>query len=50
MYSAAFAWAKAVNCIEQQYGPYVTTWLDDAELVEMKENTLIIGLQNYCRW
>jgi len=42
MYSAAFAWAKAVNCIEQQYGPYVTTWLDDAELVEMKENTLII--------
>lgn len=42
MYSAAYAWAKAVNCIEQQFGPYVATWLDDAELVEMKEDTLII--------
>lgn len=42
MYSAAFAWAKAINYIDTQFGAYVTTWLDDAEVVEMKDDMLII--------
>lgn len=34
MYSAAYAWAKAINYIDTQFGGYVSTWLDDAEVVE----------------
>lgn len=42
MYSAAFAWAKAINYIDTQFGAYISTWLDDAEVVEMKDDMLII--------
>lgn len=42
MYSAAYAWAKAINYIDTQFGGYVSTWLDDAEVVELKEDVLII--------
>lgn len=42
MYSAAFVWAKAMNYIETPFVPYVLTWLDDAELVELKDDQLII--------
>ena len=43
MYSAAFAWAKAINYIEAQFGPLIiTTWLDDAEVVELKDDKLVI--------
>lgn len=42
MYSAAFAWAKAMNDIERQFGPCVLTWLDDAELISLREDQLII--------
>ena len=43
MYSAAYAWAKAINYIEDQFGPYViTAWLDDAELVKLEDDQLVI--------
>ena len=42
MYSAAYAWARAINYIDTQFGGYVSTWLDDAEVVELKEDVLII--------
>ena len=43
MYSAAFAWAKALNSMEAQFGPLViATWLDDAEVVELEDDKLII--------
>lgn len=43
MYAAAYAWAKAINHLEAQFGPLVVTaWLDDAELVELKDDKLII--------
>ena len=42
MYSAAYAWAKAINYIDAQFGGYVSTWLDDAEVVELRDDVLII--------
>ena len=43
MYSAAFAWAKAISHIEAQFGPIIiSSWLDDAEVIELKEDQLII--------
>ena len=43
MYSATFAWTRAVRHLEDRLGPMVaTTWLDDAEVVELKEDTLIV--------
>ena len=43
MYSAAFAWGKVIQYMEGQFGPVViTAWLDDAEVVELKDDTLVI--------
>ena len=43
MYSAAYVWAKVVSCVEEQYGPLiVSSWLDDAEPVELSDKRLIL--------
>ncbi len=43
MYSSAYVWAKVVNFIEERFDPIiVSSWLDDAELVELNEEFLIL--------
>jgi len=43
MYATAYIWAKALNYLEQQLSEItVSAWLDDAELVELKDNQLIL--------
>ncbi len=43
MYSSAFVWAKVVNYIEEHLDPIiVSNWLDDAEVVELNEEFLIL--------
>ncbi len=43
MYSSAYVWAKVVNHIEERLDPIIVSgWLDDAELVELNEETLIL--------
>ena len=43
MYSAAFAWAKAIHHLEDRLGSLTaTTWLDDAEVVGLQEDQLIL--------
>ncbi len=43
MYSAAYVWAKVVSRIEEQYGPLVvSSWLDDAEPVELSDKRLVL--------
>ncbi len=43
MYSSAYVWAKVVNYIEERVDPIIVSgWLDDAELVELNEECLIL--------
>ena len=43
MYSAAFAWAKAIHHLEDRLGSLTAaTWLDDAEVVGLQEDQLIL--------
>ena len=43
MFSAAYVWAKIYGYMEEQLGNVVTsTWFDDAELVELTEDHLIL--------
>ena len=43
MYSSAYVWAKILIYLENQLGPItVSTWFDDAEVVELNEEYLII--------
>ena len=43
MYSSAYVWAKVLNHIEEQLGAVtVSAWFDDAEVVELNEEHLII--------
>ena len=43
MLSAAFIWAKTIGYLEQQLDAVtVATWFDDAELVELNEEHLIL--------
>ncbi len=43
MYSSAYVWAKVVNYIEERLDPIiVSNWLDDAEIVELTEEFLIL--------
>ncbi|MBQ2244267.1 MAG: chromosomal replication initiator protein DnaA [Oscillospiraceae bacterium] len=43
MYSAAFAWARAISYVEEQLGALITTtWLDDAEIVGLEDDRMII--------
>ena len=43
MYSSAYVWAKILSYIEKRIDPVVlSTWFDDAEIVELNENNLIL--------
>lgn len=43
MYSAAYVWAKTINYLENQLSPVtVSTWFDDAELVELTDDRLVL--------
>ena len=39
MVSGAYAWAKVIGRLEQQLDAVtVSTWFEDAELIELKDN------------
>ena len=43
MYSSAYVWAKILNYMEESLGAItVSTWFDDAEVVELTEDQLIL--------
>ena len=43
MYSSAYVWAKVLSHIEERLGPVmVSAWFDDAEVVELTEEHLIL--------
>lgn len=43
MYSSAYVWAKVLSHMEERLGPVtVSAWFDDAEVVELNENNLIL--------
>ena len=43
MYSSAFVWAKVLSHLESQLGAVtVSAWFDDAEIVELNEENLIL--------
>ena len=43
MYASAYVWAKVLNHMEERLGAVtVSAWFDDAEIVEMSEQQLII--------
>ena len=43
MYSSAYVWAKVLSHMEERLGAVtVSAWFDDAEVVELNENTLIL--------
>ena len=43
MYSSAYVWAKVLSHMEEKLGSIpVSSWFDDAEVVELNENNLII--------
>ena len=43
MYSAAYLWAKILARLEQQLSEItVSTWLDDAEVIELTDNRLVL--------
>ena len=43
MFSSAYVWAKILNYIEEQMGSIaVSTWFDDADVISLTEENLII--------
>ena len=43
MYSSAYVWAKILRHMEERLGAVtVSAWFDDAEVVELNENNLIL--------
>ena len=43
MYSSAYVWAKVLNHMENRLTPaVVSTWFDDAEVVELNDEQLIL--------
>ena len=43
MYSSAYVWAKILNHMENRLTPaVVSTWFDDAEVVELNDEQLIL--------
>lgn len=43
MYSNAYIWAKIVGLLEERLSPaFVSSWIDDAELVELTQSKMII--------
>ena len=50
MYSSAYVWAKVLNYIEERLDAVtVSTWFDDAEVVELSEEQLILYSANEFR-
>ena len=50
MYSSAYVWAKVLGYMEEQLGSViVSTWFDDAEVVELSEEQLIIHVSSEYR-
>ena len=44
MYSTAYIWAKILNYMEKQLtAPIVSTWFDDAEIVDLTDTKLILS-------
>ena len=44
MYSSAYVWAKVLSHMEERLGAVtVSAWFDDAEVVELNENNLILS-------
>ena len=47
MYSSAYVWAKVLSWMEDRLGSVtVSAWFDDAEVVELNEEQLIIYSSN----
>ena len=47
MYSSAYVWAKVLSHMEERLGPVtVSAWFDDAEVVELNEEHLILYSSN----
>ena len=43
MFASAYVWAKIINFLEERYDPItISTWFDDAELVELTEEHLVL--------
>ena len=43
MYATAYVWAKVLMYLEERFGPQaISAWLDDAEVVELNDENLII--------
>ena len=43
MFSSAYVWAKIYGYMEEQLGSVmVSTWFDDAEVIELNEEHLIL--------
>ena len=43
MFSSAYVWAKVLGYMEEQLGAVtISTWFDDAEVVELTEEHLIL--------
>ena len=43
MYASAYVWAKIINYLEERLGAVtVSAWFDDAEVVELNEEHLIL--------
>ena len=50
MYASAYVWAKVLNHMEERLGAViVSAWFDDAEVVELNEENLILLSQNEVR-
>ena len=51
MYSSAYVWAKVLSHMEERLGAVtVSAWFDDAEVVELNENNLILySPSDFCR-
>ena len=50
MYSSAYVWAKVLGYMEEQLGSViVSTWFDDAEVVELSEEQLTIHVSSEYR-
>ena len=50
MYSSAYVWAKVLNHMEERLGAVtVSAWFDDAEIVELNEEQLILYSANEFR-
>ena len=50
MFSSAYVWAKILGYMEEQLGSViVSTWFDDAEVVELNEEQLIIHVSSEYR-